>query len=659
MDYKAQHLPAKVHFVNQNEKFMLWNRKLLNSPHASRTGADQGSESKFLHNFDPNKQTWKLFLEQIPHVILTFLFLIAHVATVLIYQAKQPVDCAQKTIFNIVTTVIMLGLGLNFFEVFKDMARIARWRILSSHYFEVREVDLILGAESLMNVFQLMTQSYRKLPVFLVCLVWLLINIGAQIPVAILPLSASLERGYNSSGTTISQDYVSVPKLNCFYRSGMKECDVNQDRVDPAVAHTYGEQGTFRGQNCSYHSTDDINNGPQSCPYFTRNDRREFAVRFADSNPNDVTNTYPYYGTKRIITIAATDCNEYLASTDPDKSDSSDGIETEFVWRFENSTGTYSLSIPRSSLAANSTTYIWNGTDLPTSETLQACGPRCVFLYALRDMFISSNHQISIFQCHITVSPVSNTKNPAHVLSDSMARTAAASIALTGRWRGRDNFLDWRQFQLYQDGAEWAARLHESPEDIGARMAEFAAATLATMAQRNPITRIPGSLPTLGYQTDVEWDNIGPLIASIATVHLLLVCLILWVARPVVVVDDSYLVIARLLQGIVETGPDENEMRLSQRTELARELASAIRAKARAGAGAGSGERVEKAEESRPLLKESPLSSAGNLNDAGAMLGDDARGTEQRQKSSKHATENNASDIGDLGLPERTVHDMT
>ncbi len=588
-------------------------------------------------------------------MVLTLLFLGAYVATLLIYQAKQPVDRGHKLVFDTVATGLMLGLGLNFFEVLKDMAKIIRWRILSSRYFEVRDVDLILGWESLLKVFQMMIQAYRKPPVFLICLVWLLVNLAAQISVATLPLFASLRSGYNSSGITTSQGDVSVPKLDCFYRSNTTKCaDKIQYQLDPAVAHTYGQLGTYRGQNCSYQSTEDINNGPQTCPYFIRNDRREFAVRYADSNPTDLANAYPYYGAERIVTTTATNCNKYLPPG-PSIANGPDGIASEFVWQFENSTGTYSLTIPRSSLAVRSTTYIWNGTNLPLSATWQTCGQRCVVLYALRDMFDGPN-QFSIFQCHITVSPVSNATDPVHELSDGMARTAAASIALSGRWRipCSNCSWDWRQFQLYQDGAEWAARVDDSPEDVGALMAQFAAAALATMAQRNPTTIVPGHLPTLGYQTDLDWTYIGVLTGSIAAAHLLFVLLILWLARPVIVVDDSYLVMAQLLKGLVKTLPEGDELRLLQRSEVT----SAVGAGAGEGPGSGAvtGEEVVKAKESRPLFDRSPLPSARNLDDGGTALTSDARG--RKGKRWEQVREDSASEMGDQGMPERTVRHM-
>ena len=589
---------------------------------------------------------------------MTVLFLAAYVATLLVYQAKQPVDRGDKRIFDVVVTGLILGLGLNFFVVFKDLAKIARWRILPSRYFEVREVVLILEAESLMKMFRLMIQSSLKSAIFWICLVWLLVNIGAQIIVAVLPLYASLRSGYNSSSTTISPGYVTVSKLDCFYRSNMEACGVDRYPLDAARAHTYGKRRTSRDQDCSYQSTDDISKGPQACIYFARKDQREFAVRYADSNPTDLTNAYPYYGAQRIITTAATNCNGSFHVAGPSEGDSADGIRSEYVWQFENSTGIYPLSIPRSLLAARSTTYIWNDTNLPPRATLQACGPRCVVLYALRDMFRGSAHEISIFQCHVTISLMSNTKDLAHELSDDMARTAGASIALSGRWR-RDASA-WRNFQLYQDGAEWAAKLDDSPEDVGALMAEFAASALATMAGQNPTTIVRGSLPTLGYQTDVEWKNTSAMIASIAAAHLLMVLLILWLARPVIVMDDSYLVRVLLLQGLMKPVSEGEELQPLPETESARGLESTIRVEDGVAENAGVG--IRKPEESRSLLKGSARSSMRNLHQAGAILGGNARGSEREEQdsSSTQASQHHAIEefSNDQSLPERTeIHE--
>lgn len=545
--------------------------KKKNPPYVfRRPRANHRLDARLFHNFSPNKQTLKIFLNQIPHLVLTILFLVGYVAAILVCQAKQPVDRGNKRIFEAVSTGLILGLGLNFFEAFKDLAKVARWRILSSRYFKLQKVVLILGAESLMKVFRLMTLSSLKSPEFLVSLVWLSVNLGAQVLVAVLPFFASLKSGYNSTGVTLSQGYVAVPKLDCFYRRKVTECEGDiQSQLDPAIAHVLGEGGTFRDERCKYQSTDEIHKAPQTCLYLARADNREFTVRYADSNPADSIGAYPYYGAQRIVTVTANECNGNLTTPNPRLVNGSDGPDSEYVWSFENSTGIYDLSVPRTILARDSTTYIWNGTHTPPLATAHACGPRCIVLFALRDMNRGPNHEITIFQCRITISPIFNGTNPAHELSDGIARTAAASIALSGRWR--ENFLDWRQFQLYQDGAAWATSLDDSPEDVGARMAEFAASTLATMAQQNPSTIVPGILPTLGYQTDVEWTSTIVLTASIAVAHLLMVLLTLWLARPVIVVDDDYLVKVLLLKGLMGTTSEGDELQLLPGAEIARE----------------------------------------------------------------------------------------
>ena len=83
-------------------------------------------------------------------------------------------------------------------------------------------------------------------------------------------------------------------------------------------------------------------------------------------------------------------------------------------------------------------------------------------------------------------------------------------------------------------------------------MSEFAIGSLAAMALLNPRTTIPGTLPTLGYQLNNEWQYVIALAACIGGIHLLLVGLMLWIARPIVITDDSNLAVARLLKGLVE-----------------------------------------------------------------------------------------------------------
>ena len=82
--------------------------------------------------------------------------------------------------YNTISTIINLALGLNFFEAFKDMAKVLRWRVLAYKSFTVREVDLILSGESLLSLGTLMWESAKKPLTLLVCTSWIALNLLAQ-----------------------------------------------------------------------------------------------------------------------------------------------------------------------------------------------------------------------------------------------------------------------------------------------------------------------------------------------------------------------------------------------------------------------------------------------------------------------------------------------
>ena len=271
-----------------------------------------------------------------------------------------------------------------------------------------------------------------------------------------MPLFFSLERGTDSSSITLAPGNVSVPKLDCYRRNNETDCPVRRETV-PALAHAYGEAGAAANGGCRYGSDDDINNAPQSCDYFRSNSSSEFAFRYVDLAPNDFERrNFPYLGAGRILKVSVPVCNDFHPPG-PGTADSvTDGKNDEWVWSFSNDTVKDApITIPKSQAAFNATTYIWNGTQQPIDETHQKCGPRCVFVYALRNMAQSDGStDTTIFQCQIQVSNVSNVTDPAHRLGDGLARMAAASISQTGRWRvpPESKDADWRQFNLFQYG---------------------------------------------------------------------------------------------------------------------------------------------------------------------------------------------------------------
>ncbi|KAL8651895.1 MAG: hypothetical protein Q9226_004493 [Calogaya cf. arnoldii] len=511
-----------------------------------------GDASRLTRTFSPNTQSWEIFRGQFWRLLFTAVLVALVIITLTIYDDRKAVAHDDKITFNTIITVLNLALGLNFFEAFKDMAKVLRWRVLANRKFTVRETDLILGGESLSKLFTLMRESMKKPLTSFVCAFWLALNLLAQVSVAMIGLTYSMDNGVDSTTITTSHGNVSVPRVDCYYNKGI--CTTLPDQppeIAQNEAHAYGEL-TEGLEGCPYATDDDIFNSPQDCEYFYSNRGQEFAYRFAEYNPQDRgRRAYPYQ-TRRLIKVSSGQC--YRSS--PRKADIyfapfKDEPRSMMVLRISNGTDDERVWVDRSDTAFDSTTYAYTGEQAPQNATAQACGPRCIWVYAIRWNGTVTNRGIDVFKCPITVSNVTNVDDPAHIVPDNTARMAAASIALTGRYTNpKGPMKHWQQYQLYPYGSHWETN-NLSNEEIGSRMAEFAIGSLTALATLNEHTSIPGTLPTLGFHLSVQWRYVIALISCIAGVHCFLVGLIVSIARPVVIPGDSNLITARLLQGIV------------------------------------------------------------------------------------------------------------
>lgn len=468
--------------------------------------------------------------------------------TLVLFEKAGNVSHDSKLWFNVITTSLNLALGLNFLEAFKDMAKVLRWRVLANRPFSVREADLILSGESLMKLGTLMLESFKKPVTFLVCASWIALNIIAQGSIAILSLNYSMDSGINSTGIYAGHGNVSAARLDCYYQYNRETCDVSP-ATHMTTAHVYGELLLGR-ESCPYNDDSDIQNANQTCLYFRHNNGQEFAYRYAVYNPLDAAQAYPYL-TDRIVRVSTGKCYSY----DVDWANSpvvsgTDGKHDTRVFAFTNDTYTGHLPIPRSDGAFDATTYVYNGSALPKDEVDTACGDRCLRIYALRQG-IKNVPPAHIFSCPITVSEVHNATEDWQILPKAPARMGAASIAMTGRSTNPTGKRTvWQQYQLYPQGSYWEAQNRDA-QQVGALMAEFAVSSLAAMASQNPKRQVRGILPILGYHLDANWPYVLALAACIGGVHCLLVAIMLWIARPVVIIDDSNLCTARLLQGLV------------------------------------------------------------------------------------------------------------
>jgi hypothetical protein len=155
--------------------------------------------------------------------------------------------------FNAIMVGLSIGLGLNIASSLKHYGLIFRWSLLTREYVPLPVFDLILGCENLSNVFKLMLISLPgidRYPVlrFLrlnrridtskftsaVCLLWLLVNAGAQVLVASLSIFWPVAPSDNMP--LFTRGDVSVSDLSAWQMNA-------DDNLQISAANAYGIAG--------------------------------------------------------------------------------------------------------------------------------------------------------------------------------------------------------------------------------------------------------------------------------------------------------------------------------------------------------------------------------------------------------------------------------
>ncbi|KAL2041509.1 hypothetical protein N7G274_005891 [Stereocaulon virgatum] len=508
--------------------------------------------------FNSKKQTRRLFFAQFFRWLGTVGFVALILVTLKIFESNKNFSHISKYLLNTICTALILGLGLNFFEAFKDIAKVLRWRILAYRRNSVREVDLILGIESLSKVVQLAWVSRRKFLTVLTCISWLLMNLIAQAAVAIISLTFTADSGTDWKGTYLRNGNVNATNLTCFF--GANGCPI-QPEVEQIRAHTHGEIAS--GHLChKYDNISEVLSSDVNPPYWCKEteNQQEYTFRFLEYNPHDQRRVYPSI-TNRTITASSGQCYHYniIAGSQQPALDLN-GDRAAFTWAYSNGTVNGSVNIPTEMSAFDATTYIYNGTNIPRNEIESSCGPRCMWMWAfkaLSNIPMDHGQRMALYQCPITVSPVSGNGKKVHdkhKVSNDMAKLAASAIGLQGRYANppqMDYKRVWRQYQLYPWGSTWDIHGRRTDE-VGANMAKFALASLVRMADVNPTFETEGIVPILGYRLSIHWKYAIALFACIVGVHFILFAAAIYTSRLVIIIDDSNLSIARLLRPLVE-----------------------------------------------------------------------------------------------------------
>ena len=389
---------------------------------------------------------------------------------------------------------------------------------------------------------------------------------------AILALTWSFDQGHDSTSIITTQGSVNVTKLECYYNFNGTACaDENPKFAESVqtIAHSYGDD--IRSEHrCTVQ--DVLKDAHQECYYYVSDDDDSvFTLQYRQYNPDDDTYSYPYL-TPRLITSSSGPCLQYAVNTlGPDSFISgTDGAGSILAIPYHNDTHNGTLDVPRELAGWDATTYVWTDKLAPQASVAQACGPRCLWMWAFRQWGPATKRPNAVFQCPISISEVTSADSPNFNTPDSVARLAAASIALNGRYTSSPPpgpGTLWSQAQFYPYGSYWEAD-GLSAQGVGSLMAEFAIGSLARVADLNPPMIVTDTQPVLGYVLEVKWQYYIPLATGILVFHALLLGLMLWTARRVVVVDESYLALTRLMGKLVLDGSLDGNQEGARGSEL-------------------------------------------------------------------------------------------
>lgn len=245
---------------------------------------------------------------------------------------------------------------------------------------------------------------------------------------------------------------VNSPNLTCYYDRFFPTMAPGSVTIQ-ATAHMYGEEA-FSSPCGLYEDIEDVYQSKYDYEYYCRlkNGSQQFAYRFKEYNPLDVSKVYPRF-TNRVITASAGECLVYSQqhqTPTPDVNGDGDG----FIFTYTNdSSFAGNISLPKSSLGLSGTTYIYRGSAPPQLDTVYSCGSRCMWMWVYKNPHPETNEPGSFYECPITINPVGNSGNDSRTsVSDDVARIAATSIALQGRWSGQLSNPVYTQYQFYPWG---------------------------------------------------------------------------------------------------------------------------------------------------------------------------------------------------------------
>ncbi|KAF8471211.1 hypothetical protein BDZ91DRAFT_791415 [Kalaharituber pfeilii] len=477
-------------------------------------------------------QLFHLLEKVVVRLIWSILLSAAMIGCFKYFEKVKVLNDLEKNVFNVLSTMIYLTMGLNLASAFKGMATMLRWKLLARKPHNLKEIDLILGISSLIKVGRLGFNAlgFGKPFVFISCLLWILLNCVARVSVAFTGLTYSYDSA-NATGTELG--VVLVSEKSRFWPLGRFQEEPPETGAEFQTAHFFGEYSAMMADNMADNPHDQ---------QMLRYDKstKSWVYEFREWNPK-----HPAYMavTNRTIKVTAT-CNAY------DIVKGQNGLEPNII--YYNSTDGENWVISEVSVRGPGAT-VWANprADInPEPQWTCALGNRCAIVAGFQFIDTERKEEVNgtLFQCAVLVGEVENARVPEHEIDDRVAFIAAGAIGLNGF---SDDPQDWL-YQRYFRGTRFGQRFDGDPDQMAMLVSRFSVGVIATMDMDNPKIEAVGMKPWVGVLFKVDWALLLTILGSICGIQLVLGLTAVFVSNTVIVKDDSYLSTARLLRPLVE-----------------------------------------------------------------------------------------------------------
>lgn len=461
-------------------------------------------------------------------------------------------------IFNAIMIGLSLCLGLNLLASLQNYAGILRWSLLSRRYVSLEAFDLILGLERLSNVVKLMVislplvrrQKYlRKLRWFkdarqdgtkwtwLVCLIWLGINVGSQVLVAVSSLFYPMD---TSQFPLLTYGNVTVADLTRWYDGP----EANDTVLDYEAAWMYGMEAIVYPHFAPNDTQTDLSI-LAGTPLYKHETSYEY--RFFNRNP---VHQYSDYLLSNRSVFAEAKCQQAEIQ---DKRLVNNATETSVMWRLPGEEPWRKYYFPES--AGGALTWI--------ADAMGACGPRCTNFTVLQaNLTGSSITEPSLFLCDSIVSEVQkgNDKHDITIRNDNDSKVVFGSsfwaTVASGAmgWTGIHT-LGWNrvQFRTYTQGSKWSPAHPVNATEVQDILMRFTIGAIAAFDDHGIRYNVTDQnvVPSPGQQLDVDWAFILGILGGICTIQFAALCCLLIFANRTIVRDESYFSVAMLLSPVV------------------------------------------------------------------------------------------------------------